>query len=509
MLLHNARVITMDPERPYAESVAIRDGRVFAVGGNDELSSLYGAATELVDCEGGTVVPGFNDAHCHPFALAASLLSVDCSPRSAPDIAGIQERIRISAERTPEGRWIRAANYDGFCISEKRPPNRWELDRVSPRHPVFMLHATGQECVLNSFALRLAGITRDTADPPAGRIHRDPGSGEPNGVISGMDQRVKDAIPPLSENELEEGMKLVSRQYLSFGVTSLQDTSWTNGLRHWQAWRRLVGRGTDLPRISMLAGTEALDDFSRAGLATGAGDSRLRVGGLKLALDESTGYAEPPQEDLNSLAIRAVEAGFQVAFHVSDVRMLRASLEAMGAVRRRTPGKSRRFRLEHCAICPTGLLPRIRASGALIVTQPSFLHRMELMSGGNGASGPGRWLYPFATLTRLGISVAFGSDAPLATHDPLNAVFAASTRKADGSRQGGTGESVRVEDALRMHTLCGAYASLEEGDKGSITPGKLADIAVLDGDLRRLDPELIPGLKVVRTIIGGRTVWEN
>ncbi|MBI2857023.1 MAG: amidohydrolase [Chloroflexi bacterium] len=509
LLLHRARVITMDPGWPHAEFVAIKDDRVLAVGNRDDLPALTGAATRLIDCGGNTVLPGFNDAHCHPLALASSLLSADCSPRAVVDIAGIQQRIRRRAERAPQGEWLRASGYDWFHLREKRPPNRWELDEASPGHPVFLLHATGQECVLNSLGLRLAGITRDTPDSPGGRVHRDPETGEPSGVIAGRDERVKRAIPVLSEGELEEGIKLVNREYLSVGVTSLQDTSWTNGLRHWQAWQRLVDREIVSPRVAMLAGADSVEEFRRAGLATGSGDSRLKVGGVKLALDESTGCLDPPQEELSNIAIRTVEAGFQVAFHVSDVGMLRTALAAIEAVNERVPGAVRRFRLEHCAVCPAGLMPGVRASRAMVVTQPSFLYSLGQRYEGSDAARQSRWLYPIGSLQRLGVGVAFSSDAPLATSNPLAGILAAVTRQTEGGRQLAPAERVTVPEALRMYTLAGACASSEEQVKGSLAPGKLADVVVLSGDITRLEPEQIAELIVVRTIIGGKTVWEH
>src|SRR3972149_6106788 len=232
LILYNARVITMDPERPHAGLVAVRGNRILATGDKDDLGLFKGAGTKLIDCEGGTVIPGFNDAHCHPLSLALSLLSVDCSPAAVTDIAGIQSRIRHRAEQTKEGKWIRATNYDEFHLEEKRPPTRWELDQTSPQHPVILVHRTAGSCVLNSFALRLAGITLETLNSPGEIIHRDPENGEPNGLISGKNERVERAIPPIGEEELERGMKLVNRQCLSHGITSLQDTGWNNGWRH-------------------------------------------------------------------------------------------------------------------------------------------------------------------------------------------------------------------------------------------------------------------------------------
>lgn len=509
LVLHNAKVITLDPAQPYAELVAIRGNRILAVGDKDDLSLFRGAKTKLIDCEGGTMIPGFNDAHCHPISLASTLLSVDCSPKAVKNIAEIQARIRHQAEQTKEGRWIKAANYDEFYLQEKRPPNRWELDQASPRHPVILVHSTAGNCVLNSLALRLAGIRTDTPQPPGGVIHRDSETGEPIGLISGLNEYVKRALPPLDEDELEQGMKLVNREYLSHGITSLQDTSWNNSWRHWQTWQRLVDREIVSLRVSMLVGSEALGEFQNRGQPTGSGDHRLSVGGLKLALDESTGCPHPPQEDINQLALRAREASFQVAFHISDITMLQASLTAIKFVCQRVPTVDHRFRLEHCTICPPGLLLRVKASQAVVVTQPSFLYYLGQKYWEEALPHQTNWFQPIGSFKRWGVKVAFSSDSPLVTSNPLTGIYAAVTRKMETGQKLAPQESISTLEALKGYTLWGAYASFEDRVKGSISPGKFADLAVLSSDPTQLVPEQLLDLRVVLTIIDGKVVWDN
>ena len=509
LILYNAKVITLDPEQPHAELVAIRGNRILAIGNGDDLGLFKGARTKLSDCEGGTIIPGFNDAHCHPLSSGISLLSVDCSPEAVKDIAGIQARIRHRAEQTKEGKWIRAARYDEFHLHEKRPPDRWELDQASLQHPVILIDSTAGNCVLNGLALQLAGITKDTPESSGSLIHRDPKTGEPNGLISGRNEHVEQAIPPLDEEELEQGMKLVNREYLSYGITSLQDTSWTNGWRHWQAWQRLISRGIISPRVSMLLGAQYLEEFQGIDLPTGGGGSRLRVGGIKLALDESTGCPHPSQEDINHHALRAHKAGFQVAFHVSDVYMLRASLTAIKFVCQQAPIAEHRFRLEHCAICPPSLLLRVKASQAIVVTQPSFLYYMGQRYREEVLPHQTGWLWPIGSFHRWGLKVAFSSDSPMVTSNPLTGIYAAVTRKTEIGQKLAPQESISPLDALKMYTLWGAYASFEEKAKGSIRPGKFADLAVLSGDPTQLVPEQLRDLHVVRTIINGKVMWEN
>jgi predicted amidohydrolase YtcJ len=508
LILHNAKVITFDPEQPYAELVAIRGNRILATGDKDDISLFKGAGTTLIDCEGGAIVPGLNDAHCHPLSRAISLLSVDCSPEIVTNISEIQARIRHRAGQTKEGKWVRATGYDEFHLSEKRPPNRWELDQASPQHPAILVHRTAGSCVLNSIALRLAGITKDTPKSSVGIIHRDPETGEPNGLISGRNEQVERAIPPFDEEELEQGMKLVNREYLSQGITSIQDTTWNNGLRHWQTWQRLIDREIVSLRVSMLLGTKSLEESQRMGLSMGSGNSRLRIGGIKLALDESTGCPHPPQEDINQLALHAYNAGFQVAFHVSDIPMLEASLAAIKFISQGVPKAENRFRLEHCVICPPGLLLRLKASQAIVVTQPSFLYYFGQKYRNEVSSHQTNWFQPIGSFKRWGVNIAFSSDSPLVLGNPLIGIYAAVTRKTEAGQKLAPQESISILEALKMYTLGGAYASFEEGVKGSISPGKFADLAVLNDDPTQLAPEQILGLRVTRCIVNGKVMWE-
>ena len=509
LILYNARVITLDPERPKAELVAVKGNRILAIGEKDDLDQLSDAGTKLVDCENGTVIPGFNDAHCHPLSFAAHLLSVDCSPGKVRNIADILAAVRRRADRTKKGGWVRAAGYDDFRLEEGRLPTRWDLDKASPRHPVVLTDATAGKCVLNSLALQLAGIDKNAPESAGGTIYRDPVTGQPTGLISGRNDQVEKAIPPLVEEELEEGVGHANREYLSHGITSLQDTSWNNDIHRWRVWRRLVNRRSVSPRVSMLVGTKSLEEFIEVKLETGSGDDRLRVGGLKLALDESTGSPHPAQADIDSLALRACEAGYQVAFHVSDAHMLRASLSAIDFVNGRLPSEDPRFRLEHCPICPPDMLLKIKARHAIVVAQPAFLYYLGERNRDAVLPHQTGWFWPIGSLQRWGVNVAMSSDSPLVDCDPITGIYAAVTRKTESGRKLAPQEAVSPLDALRMYTLSGAFASFQEEAVGSITPGKLADFAVLSDDPTQMRTEELRNIQVTRTIIDGEIIWER
>ncbi|OIN96735.1 MAG: hypothetical protein AUJ48_01095 [Deltaproteobacteria bacterium CG1_02_45_11] len=404
---------------------------------------------------------------------------------------------------------MRAANYDEFELAEKRPPSRWELDQAAPYNPVILVHRTGQHCVLNSLALQQTNITSQTPDPPGGTIPRDSETGEPTGLIFGPNDMLVKAIPRIDKEEFRQGLNLADQKYLSLGITSLQDTGWDNGLDHWQRLQALIEQGDLTPRYSMFTGTGALEDFRRLGLSTGSGNNRLRLGGAKIALDETTVCFHPPQEDINQLAFKAVQAGFQLAFHVSDVHMLKAALTAIKFVAREMPRPDSRPRLEHCSVCPPDLLPGLKASRAIVACQPSFLYYLGPRYLDEVSPAQLQWIFPFGSYCQSGIKMAFGSDSPFMPCNPLTGIYAAVTRKVISGPALALTEKISLLDAIKMYTLGGAYASFEEGLKGSITPGKLADLIVLSDDIFQVAFEDIKDLKVERTIIGGRTVWKS
>jgi len=510
LVLYNARVITLNERQPEAELVAIEGNKILHVGGKNDPGLFKGTKAGLIDCEGRTVVPGFNDAHCHPLSLAVTLLHVDCSPSAVQSIAGIQACVRRQAEKAPRGKWVRAAQYNESLLAEKRPPNRRELDEAAPDHPVILIHYSGGTCVLNSLALQLAGITRETPEPQGGHIGRDPVTGEPDGLICGSNEHVEKGVPPFDQEELERGVRLAGQEYLSCGITSLQDTGWDNGPGHWQAFQRIKEQEGLLPvRVSMMIGSDALEEFKSGGLAMGSGDSRLRLGGVKIALDESTGCPHPPQEDLNYHALRAHQAGFQIAFHVNDLYTLKAALASLDFVLKKISRPDHRHRLEHCAICSPELLPELRKIGAMVVTQPPFLYYGGEEYFKTISPDLLHWLYPMGSFHKQGLKIAASSDSPMMPCNPLTGIYTAVTRRTESGRVLSPDEGVSPLEVLKMYTLWAAYASFEDGIKGSISPGKLADLVVLSGDPVQVAPEEIKEIKVLMTIVDGQVRWER
>src|SRR3972149_4592887 len=290
LILKNANVMTMDPRFPDARMVAIKGERILFAGSEDELGTFRGAGTKVIDCQGKTIVPGFNDAHGHIFSFIRKQLTLDLSAPAVRSIEDIKAVIRKKVRDTPPGRWITGSDYSDFYLAEKRHPTRRDIDEVAPDHPVVLSHRSLHACVLNSRALELAGIRIDTPEPPGASIHRDATTGEPNGVLFDMLGYIRyNAMPPLAETELEEGISAANRQFLSMGITSLQDATITNEVKRWGIYRQAQQKGILKSRIYLMTGVDQIKRFQEAGLTFRSGDDHLRMGGLKIVLGEATG----------------------------------------------------------------------------------------------------------------------------------------------------------------------------------------------------------------------------
>ncbi len=504
IILKNANVITMNAARPRAELIAISDDSIFFVGGNDEVARLTGKSTKIIDCAGKTIIPGFNDAHLHLFSLIRKLTSLDLSPDKVRSIADIKEVIRKAATSKPPGAWISGTDYNEFYLEGKRCPTRWDLDEVAANHPVVLSHRSLHACVLNSKALELAGINKETPEPPGARIERDLDTDEPNGVLINMLGFIRSHVmPPFSDEELEEGVALADEYFLSHGITSFQEATVSNDLARWETVCDLKLDADLLSRVTMMAGMGYWQDFKERGLGTRSGDNLMQLGAVKVMLE-----VEPEQAELNKLALDIHQAGFQLAFHAIDERTVTGVITALEYVNQHSPVAGRRHRIEHCGECPPPLLERIKKLGLVIVTQPAFIYYSGERYLAMVAESQLPWLYRIKAPLEKGIVVAASSDAPVIPADPLMGIYAAVTRQAESGQTLQPEERVTAEQALALYTANAAYSTFEEKTKGSIAHGKLADVVVLSDDPTRIPPEKIKDIKVEMTMIGGEVVWE-
>jgi predicted amidohydrolase YtcJ len=499
----------MDFNKPTADLVAIKGDKILLVTDSNEMERLKGPATKVIDCQRRTVVPGFNDAHCHIFAFVRKLLSLDLSPSAVGSVSEIKVVIYSQVQNTPEGKWLIGTGYNEFYLTEKRHPTRWDIDEVAPNHPVILIHRSMHACVLNSLAMSLSGITKETTEPPGGLIDRDLDTGEPNGVLFEMLGYIREKVlPPLSEDETLKGINLANRHYLSLGITSLQDATAVNNLGRWQSYNRFRETGKLDSRVSMMFGIESLAQFQQDGLTYGSGDSRLRLGGIKIMLSENMGRVYPSQSELNQQALSAHRAGFQLAIHAVEQSSVEVAIKALEYVQDQHPQINQRHRIEHCSHCPPRLLRRLSRLPVVIVTQSAFVYYSGERYLSTLPISQLRWLYPTRSLLNSGLIVADSSDCPVVPDNPLISIYAAVTRQAESGHQLPPKECITVGEALAMNTTNAAFTSFEESIKGSIIPGKLADMVVLSDNPVKSPPGKILDMRVEMTIIGGKVVWE-
>jgi predicted amidohydrolase YtcJ len=510
LLLINANIITLNPVQPEASWVAIGDGKIVGLGGPEELMLSHIAESEIIDCRGKTVLPGFIDAHLHLLSFAESLVTLDLKHGSGiRSIADMQSKILSWSQDMPPGAWIRGGGYNEFHLTEKRHPNRWDLDEVAQNHPVKLNHRSGHAHILNSFALKLAGITRETSDPPGGIIERDLDTGMPTGLLYEMGDFLSARIPPLDKKEVEKGIKMADQELISCGITSIHDASSRNDRERWNLFKSWKERGMVHPRLHMMLGVAGFEEQGLESFSTPVEPDKLQVNAVKILLDETTGRLHPPQATLDDLVLRIHASGMQVAIHAIEEKAIESACIAIENALKQIPRSDHRHRIEHCSICPPSLAEHIARLGIGVVTQPAFLYCNGDRYLETVEYEQLRHLYPFGSLLRSRIRVAGSSDCPFASLNPLIAIYAAVSRRSENGKRVMQNEGIRAIDALRMYTEYGAEITFTEGIKGSISPGKLADLAVLNGDPVGLPPDEVKDLKVEMTIINGRVVWDG
>lgn len=523
LILYNGNIFTIDPRAPRAQAVAIAGGRFFAVGTDDEIRPLASARTRQIDLGGKTVVPGFIDAHTHPaYAGIRHLKQVDCDLRS---IADIQAAIRERAARTPAGQWVLGFKYDDTKTRDGRPLRREDLDAAAPDHPVYIEHRGGHTAYVNSLAFKLAGVTNETPDPPGGQYGRDPDTGQLSGVIKESATTAFARLLPThySRDDLREGVKLISKLMARSGLTSVHDAY--GSPEELRAYQDAHQAGELSTRVYCLIGYQHLDSMLAAGVHTGFGDEWVRVGGVKLLCDGSISertarlsepYVGRPDDfgilvtgepELYEQARKAHLAGWQIGTHANGDVAIDITLRVYERLQQEHPRRDSRFRLEHCTVVNDALVERIRRLGAIPNPFSTYVYyHGEKMR----EYGPARLERMFAVRSFLdaGVPVTMTSDYPPGPFEPMMALQSMVTRTDSHGTVWGASQRVSVVEALRVGTRHGAYASYEESLKGSIEPGKLADLVVLARDPVREDPSQLVHLPIECTMVSGRWSFE-
>jgi predicted amidohydrolase YtcJ len=530
VLLEGGRVFTGDRRRPWTDAVAFDEIGILAVGTRDEVRAALAAPT-AIDVAGRTVVPGFIDAHNHFLATGESLGSIDVR---YPHVASVGDLIRAiagAAASTVPGETIHAFGFDH--AKYERPPTRWDLDAATREHPVVVYHVSGHHALVNSVTLERRGLRQDTADPPGGQLVRDE-----RGRLTGLclDAAMGLVLPVAVDvgnhgpnfhteapiEQLVDAVERAGRAFLSAGLTTVCDAQVTR--RELTAYRAARDAGRLPLRTVAMPLSHQLDEYHSIGLAGPLGDDRLRIGAMKFYADGSliggtAAFSEPygrsgeltgslywGAEDLASMIDRAHRDGWQVGVHVQGDRAMQIVLDAIESAVKAVP-REHRHRLEHAGFPTPGQIARIAALGVVTVNQPRYLFDSGdefLERLGDRAER----LVPLRDELEAGVVVVLSSDSDVTSYRPMDTIASAVERRTRSGGPIGAQQSLTVEEALFAHTIDAAYALFLDDRIGSLEPGKLADVVVLDADLQALPADALSSVEVHRTFLDGVPVHE-
>ena len=529
LIIINACIRTMDLQRPQAEAIAISGSRIVAVGASTEIGKLSGPQTRVVDAGGRLVMPGFNDAHVHFLSGGFQLSSVNLRDAATPQ--EFANRIAQFAKTIPKGRWITGGEWDHERWPTNALPTCQWIDALTLDHPVFVSRLDGHMALANSRALKLAGVTRDTRDPAGGLIVRDPKTGEPTGILKDAAMGlVNQVIPPATFEEKLAAARAATEHAARLGVTSVADMSAGADVGVYQT---LLQRGELKTRIYAAWPLPKWEQLATTGVRAAFGGDVLRLGSLKGFSDGSLGsttalFFDPyndaphtrglpsdemfPEGVMLQRVLGADRAGLQVMIHAIGDKANDQILSLYEQVAKSNGKRDRRFRIEHAQHLRTQDIPRFGRARIIASMQPYH------------AADDGRWAekrigtkrcqgtYAFRALLDAGATLAFGSDWTVAPLDPLPGIAAAVTRRTlDGQHPDGwvPEQKISVEEAVRAYTLGSAYAEFQDHLKGTLAPGKLADLIILNQDIYRIPPAEIENSHVEMTIVDGKVVSEQ
>lgn len=539
MIIYNARVHVVDQMNHVEEALAIAGNKILAIGTNEEILALEDGQTLLIDAKGHSVIPGINDSHCHMWE--AGMLMEGIMTFGIPSIKELKEEVRKRVSVMKPDEWLQGGSWIESQFSEGRMPTKYDLDPVSPDNPV-VLERIFSTCVANSAALKAAGITKDTPDPKGGTIGRDE-NGEPNGLLfRSAKQLVRDAMPSaFGEDKFGSGEQITlaiqraQDEFLKYGITSVMEAGVTPSMI--RAYQRLRREGNLKLRVNLMPCWHGFainedEDFSdrlikELGLSSGFGDEWLRIGSLKMAIDggltsktslrtwnyvgENKINEFPLRLDLNFLNGWVKEAhdnDWGVGIHVMGDVAVRKAAEAIYAAHQLNP-KDNRHQLIHCYYIDEDVMQMMKEARMIFAAQPAFIY--------NEADGYPKLLHeaqqktflPLRSAIDAGVPVSMSTDIPSAHHNPFWGMYSAVTRKGMHGHCIGKEEAITVDEALRAMTHGGAYMSYEEQIKGTLEPGMLADVVILDRSLVDIDEEDIRNVKINMTIVDGHIAYQK
>ena len=532
LFIRNARIRTMDPGRPEARSMAIFNGRILALAQDDDLGFTAGPDTTELDLGGKTVMPGFIDAHEHLSWFAENDLKLDLSPNRVNSLAKLKELISRQARLAKEGDWIRGFGYDDTKIAEARRLTRDDLDQAAPRTPVIVVHISGHWAVVNSRALEIGNLNRNTKDPEGGSLGRDAETGRLNGVLLEMAMFnfafeslavTKTVVPPFPRDVIMKALQKATVFLNSAGITGVGDALCSP--HYVSAYLELAARDLLSLRVNMMVPHIFLKHFEKGGLYGGWGNEWVRAAGIKIILDGAisgrtaamkTGYEDnaddhgllliEDQTMLDDLVQRIHDIGYQACIHANGDLAIDMALNAIERAMNLTNRPDPRHRIEHCTMVDDRLLQRMAKLGVIALPFTSYIwqHAEKLRPFyGDRADR----MFAHKSFLNAGIIPAAGSDHPVGLHSPLLGVQCMVTRKTPNGEVIGEDEKLSLNEAFKVYTTYAAHASGEEKIKGSLTPGRLADMAVLAKDPWETDPDEIGDIDIEMTVVNGKIIY--
>ncbi len=523
-----------------AQALALGGDRIMAVGGEADILKLKGPATTVIDLTGHFVMPGFNDAHTHLTNAGFKRLTVDLT--GTRSLEEFRERIRKRVEKAEPMEWITGSGWDETLWPVNDLPSRWDIDEITTDHPVYMERIDGHVAVANTLALTLSRVTLASKDPEGGEIGRD-STGQPDGILrETAKEMVKAVIPAPTPDKRREAIEAALQDIARSGVTSVQDNSDSeNGDAYWDDFRvfeQLEREGRLTARISeWIPFAESVETLKQRRDAHPQTDNMLHTGMLKAYLDGSLGshtaaMLQPYSDDasnsgiprfdqatLNQMTADRLAAGFQIGFHAIGDKAVQMGLDAFAeaeksthakGIRARDGSENFRLRIEHAQVTNPLQVARFHQLKVIASMQPS--HLLSDMHWASERLGPSRAAHSYAWAEFLNhrVALAFGTDYPVEPVAPFRGLYAAVTRKSeDGKQEYFPEQKLTIEEAIAAYTTGSAYAEFAEKDKGFLAPGMLADFVVLDRDLTAIPSQQLLGARVLRTVVGGKTVYQS
>lgn len=533
LIVTHAKVWTVDDAHPQAQAVAVLGDRIIAVGTPAEIESLRGPNTKVIDAGGKLLMPGFNDAHVHFVGGGRDLDRVQL--KDATSVEEFVARVRDQAKKTSKGEWMLGGNWDETKWSPPQIPTKELIDSFTPDIPVFLDRYDGHMALANSVALQLAGITAKTPDPPGGVIVRD-AQGNPTGALKdAAEDLVLKVIPPVTHDQRIAAIQRALEYAASLGVTSFQEMydSETDSFADIAAYNQLLQSGELTSRVYVAASIADWKKEADLGIRHAFGSSFLRIGGLKGFADGSLGsrtayFFQPYSDDPTNFGLLNQEmqplskmqdwitgadaVRLQICIHAIGDRAISTVLDMYTQAVKANRGSERRFRIEHAQHVAQKDFARFAQLDVIASVQP--YHAIDDGRWAEARIGQDRASrsYAFRTFLNYGVHLAFGTDWDVAPLNPLLGVYAAVTRATlDGKNPNGwfPEQKLTVAEAVHAYTMGSAYAEFQDEVKGSITPGKLADMVLLSDDIFTIDPAKIGNVKVLKTIVGGKVVWDS